>query len=148
MTMLRERPFVPTTAQRELVELMSATGHPLHEICSVVENPTTGMPISGPMLKDVFRRELERGPAKYITAVERDMFRMALSEEHTPVKLRAALAVLRAKGGWQEGHVIDHRVPAGLIEGAHDILQSKFDRFAERARETGISGKSNGNGSE
>lgn len=127
---------------------MSATGHPLHEICSVVENPTTGLPISGPMLKDVFRRELERGPAKYITAVERDMFRMALAEEHSPVKLNAARFVLRAKGKWREEHVIDHRMPTDVIEGAKDILQGKFDRFAERAGANGVSGKPNGNGSQ
>ena len=145
--MALEKPFVPTENQRDMIEMMVSTGHSIHEMCLLVDNPHTGVPCSAPMLKDVFRKELARGKAKYITAVERDVYRMALSKEVSPIKLRAAMFVLRAKGGWKETHVLDHQMPQGVIEGAHDILQSKVNRFANRAGETGVSAKSNGSGS-
>lgn len=143
----RERPFEPTQNQRDQVEFLVANEHPLYEICLLIENPTTGVPISGPMLKDVFRREIARGRIKMISAVEREMYRMALHPDMTPVKLRAAERILRSKGGWRETVAVDHQMSQNMIEGAKDILQSKIDRFANRAEPAGIPEKPNGSGS-
>ena len=81
------RAFKPTAEQRESVELMISYGAPVAEICSLIKNPETGMPIEVETLREHFASEI----------AGRDG---GLTDELTQAKLLMLFAEQRM--GWKE----------------------------------------------
>jgi hypothetical protein len=103
--------FVPTAEQRANVEAMAGYGIPHEKICSLVNNPQTGKPITEPTLRLHFRTELNRGGTKANARVAESLFRKATGDG--PGSVIAAIFWLKTRAGWRE---YDSVVAAGKKE--------------------------------
>jgi hypothetical protein len=71
-------PFVPTDAQKRLVEELAARGIGVYAIAQLVINPVTGKSIGQQTLRKHLRPELERGWAKVRLAIAETAYLMAV----------------------------------------------------------------------
>ena len=95
------KPFIPTEADRLLVESLVACGITQDEIKKVIINPDTGKAISLQTLNTHFREELETGLTKAIHSAAGNL-RRAMNAEVSAPMVAANIFYLKTKGRWKE----------------------------------------------
>ena len=103
-------PFVPTQAQRELVQAMSAYGIPQDDIRLLIINSQTKKPLSRDTLAKAFEEEIATGTAKANAQVIGALFKNAVGGNVT-----AQIYWTKCRAGWREK--VEVGMPA-LPEGA------------------------------
>ena len=118
------QPFVPTKEQRDNVEALAGHGVPPEDICRLVINPRTGLPIDDKTLRRHFRSELDSGYVKANDKVVQSLYAQASGGNVT-----AAIWWTKARMGGSE------RLHSGKGGGPSQTeVRSARERIAARAR--------------
>ncbi|MDE2429749.1 MAG: hypothetical protein KGM99_13570 [Burkholderiales bacterium] len=99
--------YIPTEQERVMVAAMVACGQPLQHIAQCISGPDGG-PISFRLFSRAFRHEIETATAYAAEQVGRVIFNKAIEGDMT-----AAIAWMKARGGWSDKRIIEHTGPNG-----------------------------------
>ncbi|VVE41080.1 hypothetical protein PMO31116_04124 [Pandoraea morbifera] len=98
--MAGRKPFVPTAADRKLVETLAGYGVPHEDIALQVINPQTAKSLDPKSLRRHFRMELDTGATKANSLVAQNLFKHATGTGKGAVA--AAIFWMKVRAGWKE----------------------------------------------
>lgn len=98
--MAGRKPFVPTAADRKLVETLAGYGVPHEDIALQVINPQTAKSLDPKSLRRHFRMELDTGATKANSLVAQNLFKHATGAGKGAVA--AAIFWMKVRAGWKE----------------------------------------------
>jgi hypothetical protein len=139
--------FEPTPEDRARVQTMAGLGFPRDQICLLVINPRTNLPIDVETLLRCFAREVEQGPVIANSAVAQALFKRATGTQANgkvdPQKASdsAAQFWLKTRAGWKEKSVVEVEIRSGVLVPPPTLspeqwIESQARRNAERAEPT------------
>lgn len=105
--------FEPTTNDRKQVEVMAGLGLKREEICLLVDNPRTGLPINEKTLAEHFDLELRRGAPKAAAIIGQSIFSKA--QGNGPGAITAAIWFSKCRMGWKERVALDVDIKSGVL---------------------------------
>lgn len=99
--------FSPTSAQRKLIEQLSACGINIDEMPVFVVSEKTGKHISEPTLRKYFKKEIDQGRLKANAKVANSLYRNATesSDKNPHGNIIAQIFWLKARAGWRESAI-------------------------------------------
>lgn len=122
---LTQQPFYPTDEQRALVRRMTSLLATEAEICELIINPATGLPISVPTMRTHFAEERKQGAEEANQKVSRALFQKAVGREAVldannrvvaPAQSPDTTAAIwweKSRLGYKEGQTVEHTGPGG-----------------------------------
>ncbi|MFO0271537.1 MAG: hypothetical protein ACK53W_13500 [Gemmatimonadota bacterium] len=128
----KPHPYVPTDADRAVVEALTAYGIPQAEIANRIG-------ISDRTLRKYYRRELETATTLANAKVAEFLFRQATGGQRgqavKPHNVTAAMFWLKTRARWKERHVVEHEGQDGgpirhSVSRAEDEARAFLDELA------------------
>ncbi|AHB77580.1 MULTISPECIES: hypothetical protein [Pandoraea] len=98
--MAGRKPFVPTAADRKMVETLAGYGVPHEDIALQIVNPQTSKALDPKSLRRHFRSELDTGATKANSLVAQSLFKHATGTGKGAVT--AAIFWMKVRAGWKE----------------------------------------------
>ncbi|HHW4679821.1 MAG TPA: hypothetical protein ACQGQH_10450 [Xylella sp.] len=120
--------FKPTEEQRTLVEQLSAFGIGVDKIPVFVMS-SIGQPISEPMLKKYFKKEIEHGRLKANFKVANALYKNATDGSN----VTAQIWWLKVQAGWRETHSVELTGKDGAPIKTQDVTEGMDGFYAKLA---------------
>lgn len=114
--------YEPTDEQRKTVRTLVGYGLRHEQICEVVINPRTQLPITEKTLRHHFKKEIREGGITANSLVAQSLFAKATG--NGPSAVTAAIFWLKCRAGWKEVQVHEHTgADGGPIETKTEAVQ-------------------------
>ena len=98
--------YEPTDEQRKTVRALVGYGLRHEQICEVIINPRTKLPITEKTLRHHFKKEISEGGITANSLVAQSLFAKATG--NGPSAVTAAIFWLKCRAGWKETNILEH----------------------------------------